>query len=359
MECKKESPRLTVETEEAIYEIEFGQIQIEITGRCNMSCQHCRADHQPRKDMPISQVVKIIHFARQYSQNYKEIVLSGGEPLLHNDFFELLKAVRKNGGESITITTNGSLLTEKHLQLIESLDFRRFVLSVSLDDLDPKKHDAFRNYKGAFDGAVRAMKMISRRNIPSVVASMRSTIRASQIVEMEEMVSFAENLGCSRVSFSAIHPSGRAISRPDLWMTKEEKKRFIEKIYELKSVFPKINITTNDPLKCLLRGKSDIGKKGEIVFDGCGAAAITFNVNSDGTMTPCALLNMPMMNTFNMSLDQISKEYQNNEIVKNMLDMNLKGKCGKCKIKYQCGGCRARSLIQKGHYLEEDPHCWL
>jgi radical SAM protein with 4Fe4S-binding SPASM domain len=176
---------------------------------------------------------------------------------------------------------------------------------------------------------------------------------------MENMVKFAKDIGCKRVSFSAIHPAGKAIERNDLWMTKEQKLAFLQEIYRLKNVFPELNVTTNDPLKCLLRGKNDLGENGELVFDGCGAAAITFNVNSDGKMTPCALLDIPMMNVFPLSIEKITENYRENSIVKDMLAMNLKGKCESCQMKYQCGGCRARALIQKGNYLEEDPHCWV
>lgn len=359
MECETETPRrLKVETEDAIYEIEFGQIQIEITGQCNMNCQHCRAAHQPRQDMPIEQIIKVIRFARQFSQNYKEVVLSGGEPLIHRDFAGVLRQVRENGGEFITLTTNGSLLANKHLALIKDLSFQRFVLSVSLDNLNSEKHDEFRSHRGAFTKAVNALRLVTESDIPNVIASMRSTIQPSQIGEMERMIEFAKNIGCKRISFSAIHPAGRAIEREDLWMTREQKLAFLKQIYELKEKFPDINITTNDPLKCLLRGKSDIGQNGELVFDGCGAAAITFNVNSDGTMTPCALLDIPMMNIFPLSIEEMTEHYRENPIVKDMLAMNLKGKCSDCHIKYQCGGCRARAYIQKGDYLEEDPHCW-
>jgi len=359
MECEIETPRLGVETEDAIYEIEFGQIQVEITGRCNMSCQHCRAANQLRQDMPIEQIIKVIRFARQFSPNYKEVILSGGEPLMHRDFAEVLKQVRANGGDFITLTTNGSLLTKEHLALIKDLSFQRFVLSVSLDSLDPNKHDRFRAYRGAFLLAVNALRLVAESDLPNVIASMRSTIQASQISEMESMVNFAKNLGCKRVSFSAIHPAGKAIERNDLWMTREQKLAFLGEVYRLKSIFPDLNVTTNDPLKCLLRGTNDLGGEGELVFDGCGAAAITFNVNSDGTMTPCALLDIPMMNIFPLSIEEITKNYQENQVVKDMLAMNLKGKCGFCQKKYQCGGCRARALIQNGDYLEEDPHCWL
>jgi radical SAM protein with 4Fe4S-binding SPASM domain len=359
MECKIKTPRLEVDVGNRIYGIEFGQVQIEITGRCNMNCQHCRASNQSKTDMPLDQIVKILGFARQFSPNYKEVIISGGEPLMHQKFEEVLTEIRNNGGESVTLTTNGYLLKKEHLDLIRKLNFGRIQLSVSLDSLNPEKHDLFRNCKGAFDNAVRALKLISESNIPNVIASMRSTLRPSQIGEMEGMARFARELGCKRISFSAIHPAGRAIEREDLWMNSEQKKRFIQEVYRLKEVFPDMNITTNDPLKCLMRGKSDIGTKEELVFDGCGAGVITFNVNSDGVMTPCALLDLPMMNIFPLSIEEITKKYKEHPLVKNMLLMNLKGKCGACPKKYQCGGCRARALIQKGDYLEEDPHCWL
>ncbi len=358
MECKTEVPRLEVETEDSIFEIEFGQIQIEITGRCNMKCEHCRASYQAQLDMPIDQIVKIVRFARQFSPNYKEIILSGGEPLMHRDFASVLIAVRNNGGEFITLTSNGSKLTRKHLDQVEELQFKRFVLSVSLDSLNPERHNTFRGHPGAFRSAVRALQMVAKRNSPTMVASMRSTIQASQIDSMEEMVVFAKNIGCARVSFSAIHPAGRAIERPDLWMTREQKKAFLENLYRLKGAYPDLNITTNDPLKCLLRGVHDIGTENELVFDGCGAAAITFNVNADGTMTPCALLNVPMMNVFPLSISEITDRYRDNPIVRDMLTMNLHGKCGSCNLKYQCGGCRARALVQLGDFLAEDPHCF-
>ena len=359
MECKTETPRLEVETEDAIYEIEFGQIQIEITGRCNMSCQHCRAAYQPEQDMPIEQIVKAIRFARQFSANYKEVILSGGEPLMYPNFAEVLRQVRENGGEFITLTTNGSLLTKEHLALIKDLSFQRFILSVSLDNLVQTKHDDFRAHRGAFAKAVKAMRLVAESALPNVVASMRSTIQSYQIDEMEKMVEFAQDLGCQRINFSAIHPAGKAIEREDFWMTREQKRKFLEQLYKLGEKFPNLNITTNDPLKCLLRKENDVGKNGELVFDGCGAAAITYNVNSDGTMTPCALLDIPMMNIFPLSIEEITKHYRENQIVKDMLSMNFKGKCGSCERKYQCGGCRARAYIQNGDHLGEDPHCWI
>ncbi|MFH1077987.1 MAG: radical SAM protein [Patescibacteria group bacterium] len=355
---RSEDVCLDVETDDAVYEIRFGQIQIEITGRCNMYCQHCRAANQSRRDMPIEQIVKIIRFARQFSSEDEEIVLSGGEPFIHRDIAGVLKSVRANGGNRVTLTTNGSLLTADHLRLIEGLHFTSIALSVSLDSVHSAVHDAFRGHKGAFVKANDALRLVAQSDIPGIVPSMRSTVQASQIDEMEDLVRHARNVGCKRIGFSAVHPAGRAIGRQDLWLSKDQKKAFLRRVYELQEKYPDIAVSTSDPLKCLVSGASEVGDHDEIIFDGCGAAAVTFNVDADGTMTPCALLDIPMMNVFDLDVVGITERYRRHQIVKDMLSMNLKGKCGACQMKYQCGGCRARAFIQKGDYLEEDPHCW-
>lgn len=359
-DCCEEVSGLQVETDRAIYEIVFGQVQIEITGRCDMRCEHCRAAFDLKQDMPLLEIVKVIRFARRYSPNYKEILLSGGEPLLHRQFFDVLKAVRENGGELVTLTTNGSRFSEEHLRLFESLRFQRLILSVSLDSLDAADHDLFRNSPGAYEKALLAIRLIGSAKIPGVTTSVRVTLRPSQIENMRGFAELALRSGCQRVSFSSIHPAGRSLNRPDFWMTVQEKRRFLERIYELKREFPKdFQISTNDPLKCLVREYSDVGGRGEVVFDGCPAAAVTFNVFANGDLTPCALMNLPIMNVFDLSVDEIAERYRQSEIVKSMLDMNLEGKCGLCAKKYQCGGCRARALGRTGNYLAEDPDCWL
>jgi radical SAM protein with 4Fe4S-binding SPASM domain len=105
----------------------------------------------------------------------------------------------------------------------------------------------------------------------------------------------------------------------------------------------------------------DIGKDDELVFDGCGAGITTFNVEVSGNMTPCALLppDISIMNITDLTIDEMVQRYQENDFVKRMLLMDIGGKCGSCKLKYQCGGCRARALVVNGDMFAEDPHCFL
>ena len=272
----------------------------------------------------------------------------------------MLGAVRANGADELTITTNGSMWSAEHVTAINSLSFDRVMISVSVDSLDPADHDRFRHHPGAFDKARRAIDLILAQRSDAVLLSIRMTLRPHQIPDMAAMVDFAFRLGADRVSMSGIYPSGRAMHDRSLLMSSRDKRQFIQTIFELrKSYPPTFGIDTNDPLKCLVRVYSDIGDPGELVFDGCPAAAVTFNVNANGDMTPCSLLHIPIMNVFGMSVDEMVEAYRTSHIVKDMLDMNLGGKCGACTLKYQCGGCRARAFAKRGDFLAEDPDCWL
>lgn len=350
---------LTVQTESDTYEIQFGQVQFEITGRCNLNCDHCRAAGEVAKDVELDQIGKIMGFARRFSPAYAEIIVSGGEPLIHRKFTKVMELVRQSGGESITLTTNGLLLDKAVLSFLRGLEFKKLMLSVSLDSINPEDHDRFRGVQGSHEKAVRAINLMTNEKIPNAVTSVRMTLRPGQLQEMEKMTEFVYNSGCDRVNFSSIHASGRAINRPDLWMNREQMKRFVETIYLLPKMFPPpFQIGTNDPLKCLLRAHHDIGEEGERVFDGCAAGAATFNVCANGDLTPCALMDLPVMNISNMSIDEMTSAFQASSIIKNLLEMNVNGKCGICPLKFQCGGCRARALARNGGYLEEDPCCW-
>lgn len=352
--------RLQIETDDAIYEIEFGQIQLEITGNCNMRCKHCRASNQVQRDMPLDQITKIIRFAQRYrSADRGELVLSGGEPLMHLDFCRILKEIRAIGEKYISLTTNGSLLTDRHIQLIKDLSFGCFAISISLDSVEPDIHDAFRKHRGAFAKAEKALRLVSTCREPSIVACMRSTILPSHLNRMEDFVRYARDNGCRRVGFSAVQPVGNAKQHPDMLMTRTQKKAFLSHVYQLREKYLDIDVSTTDPLKCLICPSEDGNKEDGVVFGGCGAAVTTFNVNADGVMTPCALLDIPMMNIFPLSIREITSNYRESLVVKSMVTMNFKGRCGKCSMKFRCGGCRARALAECGDYLGDDPHCWL
>ncbi|QUH29902.1 radical SAM/SPASM domain-containing protein [Vallitalea guaymasensis] len=350
---------IEVETDNAIYNFGFSDIQFEITGKCNMFCEHCRGAFEKRVDLPVEQIYKVIKFAKIYSSDLKEVMLSGGEPFMHKNFREVLKCVSDLKIPNLTLTTNGSFLNSNIIDYIKSLNFERVIFSISLDSLDAKKHNAFRHHNKAYEYAISALKKLAEYKEPSFFVSIRSTILPGNINEMEDMVKFGIELGVDRVSFSSVLPSGKALEKPELWMDVKKLKEFSTNLHRLNNKYCNvIDVSSNEVLKWISNGDHYNKEEGVVTIEGCAAGTLSFNINSNGDMTPCALLGLPMFNILNKTIEEIEKAFIHNSIVHNLLDRNLKGSCGSCNEKNRCGGCRARAHYVNGDYLAEDPNCW-
>ena len=353
---------LIIETDEAKFGIQFSLVQLQLTGKCNMSCRHCRAVDQLKNDMPWKQIKKIVNFAKHYGSSEFEIMLSGGEPLLHDNFEHVIGELRHADVQNITLTSNGYFLRPSHIRLIRSLGFKKVVFSISIDSLIPKEHDLFRGTNGAFSSAVRALSIIAEADCKTIVPSLRVSLRPNQIPIMDDFVEYAKNIGCRRISFASIVPAGRAMSDTKLLMNRQQKQSFIEMFWKLRSQEKNIDIYTNDPLS-ILGGKSynlNINSDLNIsTYGGCVAGTFHFNVNVDGTLTPCPALQTPIMNAYATLQEDMHIQYAKSEIIKKLVSRTFHGKCDNCNLRLECGGCRARAYASAGDYLGEDDNCWL
>lgn len=351
---------IAVETDDAIYEIEFGYAQIEITGRCNLRCRHCRASQQPKRDMSPEQISKLAAFAARHGKPGIELVISGGEPTIHGQFPLVLKRVRDAGIRRVSITTNGFLLDTERLRVIAEAEFEHVSVAVSLDSALAEEHNEIRRNPRSFSSANNALRTLLESGISGLSVAIRSTVKPGSVCGMESVVEHGMAMGVRNFAFSSVIPSGRATLDASLHMDKAGKRLFLETVNALQSRFPSAQIVTNDPLKCLVEKQTVVGRNdGEMVIGGCGAGIITFNVNCDGIMTPCAMLDVQIMDTTHLDLAAIEGAYSRSVVVGDLLGMNFHGCCGRCKLKKDCGGCRARALGHNGHLMAEDPHCWI
>jgi len=343
---------MNIETTDTIYDINFSLIQIEITSKCNMSCDHCRDYFSDMSDMSFKNILKIIEFGLANSKEKIELILSGGEPLMHKDILGLLILLRNYPLKMVNITTNGSLINKMIIPFLKNIQ-----MSVSLDGIDAETHDTFRHHKGAFQKALDAIELMQKNNVP---VNVRVSLKPDQIKQLPSIIKFVYELGVGGVSVSSILPTGKALINQHLTMNKEQKKLFLQTLFDLKRYYASkgLNIITNDPLKHFFCKYSE-EITDDMVISGCTAGLVTFNVFSNGDMTPCAMMNLSIMNTFDLEVEEMTKQYQESNIIHNLLERNFKGKCKDCKKLIKCGGCRARSFGINGDYLGEDPDCWL
>ncbi len=186
-------------------EFEPKWIAWEITRRCNLKCVHCRssstleADTHP--DFPFSEATRILDDIASYASPV--VVLSGGEPLLRKDVFDIAK-YGTGKGLRMCLATNGTLVTQKTCDQIKESGIK--MVSLSLDGAKAETHDNFRNQQGAFAGTMNAIRLFNDNGIPFLVNS-SFTIRNRE--EIPQIYKLVKSLGASAWYMFMIVPTGR------------------------------------------------------------------------------------------------------------------------------------------------------
>src|SRR3972149_1780161 len=123
----------------------------EITRRCNLRCIHCRSSSEQEvkdhTDFSTEEAFRILDDISGYAKPV--IVLSGGEPLLRKDAFDIAR-YGTDKGFRMCLATNGTLVTDDICEKIKTSGIK--IVSLSLDGSEESVHDDFRNQKGAFEG---------------------------------------------------------------------------------------------------------------------------------------------------------------------------------------------------------------
>lgn len=353
---------MLVELENEIYETKLQHIQIEITGCCNMHCEHCRAANESKVIMPLNKIEKIMKFIQKVRDDDFRLILSGGEPFLYPNICEIIELGKKNDINSIVITTNASLITDDILQKLNDINLKFLCIQVSIDSLKEEEHDKFRGYKGSYKKCVEVLNKI--KTYPNIHSSIRMTITPNTLSEVEQMINFAVNKNVDIIGIGSVIPFGNAKSG-DMSLNTLEKKKFLEilskKHTELKG---KIDVTSEDPLKFLIDDSPwsynlENIEIDDCFFGGCTAGVTTINISANGIVTPCAMMDEQIMDISQYDdINDLIDAYCNSSIIKNLFSRKFDGKCGLCKYNRICGGCRAFAKAVTGNYMGSDMSCW-
>jgi AdoMet-dependent heme synthase len=336
------------------YQFEFGYFQIDITGRCNLFCKHCRAeDNKQYFDLSISDIKKVIDFGIKAGSD--RMTISGGEPFLHPNLYEIMQYFRSKANGEIVITTNGTLMNSEFIKMFNKIGNVR--IQISLDGPNALIHDEFRGKKGTFNKAIKALRTVRDAGI---VVNIRSTLGPEAINHMEEMVKLSINENVPKLSLGLVIATGNALEN-SLIFTPELKKSALTEIARLTHKYSgKVEITNEDPLRCHMSNLDEyIGDEDPSdpsVFGGCNAGLIGFYCNPEGIIQPCSLLPVPVLD-IKVSKD-IHRDYVNSDVIKSLLSKNYEGNCGTCYYKRICGGCRANAFGLTGNLMASDPTCW-
>ena len=177
-----------------------------ITGTCNLRCVHCYSDSQAMGypgELTWEQMESVVSDLAAYQ--VPSLLLSGGEPLVHPRFFDLVEKA-SSSGLKLTISTNGTLITPEKAALLKKANVA--YVGISLDGIG-KIHDEFRRKEGAFDAAVRGFRACHEVGQKT---GLRLTLTRHNVENIERILDFIEEEQIQRVCFYHLVPAGRGAS---------------------------------------------------------------------------------------------------------------------------------------------------
>ncbi|MEW5945977.1 MAG: radical SAM protein [bacterium] len=333
----------------------------EITRKCNLNCVHCRSSSGPDSVEGAFSTADaralIDHIAGWCSP---VLVLSGGEPLLRDDVFEIA-AYGAGKGLRMCLATNGTLVTDEVCREIKSAGIK--MVSLSLDGSTRESHDDFRRQRGAFDGTVRAAELFRKNGIEFLINS--SFTRRNQD-EIPAVYRLAKELGAAAWYMFMVVPTGRGKEILDELIAPGDYERILDWHYDAEKEEDALLMRpTCAPhyYRVVLQRNRDSGeklKRRSLRFStggskGCLCAQLICFISNEGDVYPCSYF---LRSAGNVRETPFREIWENSELFRELRDFSAyKGRCGRCEFLKVCGGCRARADAVHGDYLAEEPFC--
>jgi len=334
-----------------------------VTRECNLKCSHCYINASDKKSINELNTEEGKNLIDQICEVSRPLlVLSGGEPLLRPDLFELI-SYGSSKGLKMGLGSNGSLIDENVARKLKEAGIA--TVSISLDSHIPAQHDDFRGVAGSWEKAVQAIKALRNNN---VLVQVNTTLTHDNYDQIDDIMTLSESIGVENFHLFFLVPTGRGVKLTDISPQKYEDM--------ITNTFAKVSKhRLNVRPSCapqFMRIAQGMGLDMRQWIRGCIAGLYYCRIYANGDVTPCPYLPIKIGNIREKSFKEI---WANADMFKALRSPNsLKGKCGACEYKTICGGCRARAYglssdfidycgdlhvpsEAKGDYLAEDPWC--
>jgi heme b synthase len=334
----------------------------EITRRCNLRCVHCRSSSEQEArghpDFPLTEAFRIIDDIASYASPV--VVLSGGEPLMREDVFEIASYGSKKGLR-MCMATNGRLVTDEVCRKIKASGIK--IVSLSMDGSTAEIHDDFRCQPGAFDGMINAARLFKQSGIDFIINSSFTKRNQKDIANVYRL---AKSLGATAWYMFMIVPTGRGEDLMKELISKEEYDEILAWHYEMEKkeedmlVRPTCAPHYYRIARQMAKDDKETYKHRTLKFStggskGCLAGQLICLIDVDGNVLPCSYFPKSAGNVREQTFKDI---WENSPLFKDMRDFKkYKGRCGACEFVNVCGGCRARAYAVTGDYLDEEPFC--
>jgi len=324
---------------------------LELTNRCNLNCIHCSVSANERlgRELSTDKWKNLISTAAE--MGVKAVGLSGGEPLLREDFFELA-AHATDLGLVVGLVTNGLLIDEDNIGEIKRL---KLDVQVSLDGSKPRYHDAIRASQGSFERSICKIELLRRHGIGFTMAAVATALNYRDV---PDLLKLAEELGAKSFRVQPFFPVGRGgLHRMELSLTPEMTK-WVTGFFVGEAKGSKLELGgfyfqfVLDPNARAPEQHCEDGS--------CSAGQSFAGVTHDGYVYPCShIWQLAEDNVRERPLTWIWENSRLFNFFRSLMREDVNEVCQRCGYFSRCkGGCKAMNILD-GRFSEPDSHCWL
>jgi radical SAM protein with 4Fe4S-binding SPASM domain len=326
-----------------------------LTRRCNLECAHCYISAGPSESaagelatdecLRIADEILAVNPAPMF-------ILSGGEPLLRDDL-ETIAGHAAARGATVVVGTNGTRLTPERIASLKSAGVSG--VAVSVDSLEPRRHDNFRHGAGALLATTEAVSALRDARVDVVI---QTTVTRGNRGELPAIVAWAAEQGAAAFNAYFLVPTGRGARLADL--SADEHETVLRELVDLhRAMLGRMLVRAKCApqfMRLLHEAAPESPALGYETRCPCGVHYC--RITPDGHLTPCPYDPTSAGDLRRERFADVWRESPLFGAIRSApAEGRLGGRCGRCEYRGVCGGCRARALAVAGDRFAEDPAC--
>ena len=316
-----------------------------LTRQCNLRCPHCYMEGGRKADNELSTDECLGLVDEMNALGTEMLILTGGEPLLRKDIYDIARYA-SSLGIWVVMGTNGVLVTDEVVAKMIECGVQG--VAISIDSVDPVKHDQFRGGPNAWKHSVRALDICRANGLQVLV---QTTVMDMNYDEIQKLLAFAREKGAWSFNLYFLVQTGRGQQLNDL--SPERTEAMLSNLVDWQDQYRPMLVRS----KCAPQFKQIAYERGlgGLESGGCMAGTQYCRITPQGDVTPCPYMTVVAGNVRDQSFGEI---WRTSTVLQELRDPELLlGRCGRCEFKQLCGGCRCRAQAAHGDYLQEDPAC--
>jgi len=315
-------------------------LELELSRACNLRCIYCYASSglPMENELSLPEIQDVVDQAVALGAK-KIIVLGGGEPLLYPYLIDVIDYILSKGVKA-DLFTNGTLITPIKASALYD---RGVAVVVKMNSRRPDIQDFLAGHPGTFQAIEQGIKALRVAGYPDEthILGVETVICRQNYEELPQLWQWARKQGVIPY-VEVMTLQGRAKEHPDLEVSIQKTRTLFETLARIDA--------------------EEFGNKWiphpPLAASHCARHEYSCTVVANGDIHPCPGVNLSVGNVREDTLEHILNKSPVIQELRNIRKL-IKGRCGRCELKYRCYGCRGNAYQITGDYLAEDPMCWL